>query len=74
MAIEMVWFYSSKGDPLWVRTFKGANQCLLLQLRKSGRGRFIVFFFFFGGSSRARTAIFSEGSYPDDRVFDLWES
>jgi len=64
LAIEIVHFCSSKGDPLWVRTFKGANWCLLLQLRKNARGRFIVFSVFWG-SGRSRTVIFPEGSSAD---------
>jgi len=35
LAREMVHFCSSKGEPLWVRTFRGSNHCLLLQLRKN---------------------------------------
>ena len=42
LAREMVRFCSSKGEPLWVRTFRGSNHCLLLQLRKNKKGRFIV--------------------------------
>jgi len=34
LAIEMVHFWYSKGEPLWVRTFNGANRCLLLELRR----------------------------------------
>ena len=64
LAIEMVRFCLSKGDPLWVRTFKVASRCLLLQLRKNARGRFIVFSVF-GGSGRSRTVIFPEGSYAN---------
>jgi len=64
LAIEMVCFCSSKDEPLWVRTFKGANQCLLLQLRKNVRGRFIVFSLF-GSYGRSRTIIFLEGSNAD---------
>jgi len=43
LAREMVRFCSSKGEPLWVRTFKGRNHCLLLQLRRNKKGRHIVF-------------------------------
>lgn len=43
LAIETVRFCSSKGEPSWVRTYKGANRCLLLQLRKNSKGRFIIF-------------------------------
>jgi len=60
LAVEMVRFCSSKGEPLWVRTFKGANRCLLLQLRQNSRGRFIVFSLL-GNFGRARTIIFPEG-------------
>jgi len=35
LARELVRFYSAKGDPLWVRTFKMGNGCFLLQLRKN---------------------------------------
>ena len=72
----MVRFCSSKGDPPWVRTFKGANQCLLLQLRKNVRGRFIVFSLI-GGSGHSRTIVFPEGSNALTtilKVFDLWAS
>lgn len=41
LAREIVHFCSSKGEPLWARTFRGSNYCLLLQLRKNKRGRFI---------------------------------
>jgi len=64
LAIEMVRLCSFKGDPLWVRTFRGANRCLLLQLRKNARGRFLVFSVL-GGSGRSRTVIFPEGSFAD---------
>jgi len=61
MAIEMVRLLSSKGEPLRMGTFKGANRCLLLQLRKNVRGRFIVFSLF-GGYGRSKAIIFPEGS------------
>ena len=48
LAIEMVHFCSSKGEPIRVRTFKGANQCLLPQLRKNVTGRLILFSLFGG--------------------------
>ena len=63
LAIEMVRFCSSKGEPLWARTLV-ANQCLLLQLSNNVRGRFIVFSLF-GGYGRSRIVIFSEGSDID---------
>jgi len=34
LAEELARFCYSKGEPTRVRTFKGANQCLLLQLRR----------------------------------------
>ena len=39
LAREMVCFCSSKGEPLWVRTFSRSNHCLLMQLRKNQKGR-----------------------------------
>jgi len=48
LAIAMVHFCLSKGCPLWVRAFKGATRCLLPQLRKKAKGRFIVFSVFRG--------------------------
>jgi len=41
LAVEIVRSCSSKGEPIWVRTLKGANRSLLLQLRQNARGRFI---------------------------------
>jgi len=43
LVVQMVRFCFSKGEPLWERTFRWGNRCLLLQLRKNGNGRFIVF-------------------------------
>jgi len=63
LAVEMVRFCSSKGEPLWVRTFKGTNRCLLL-LRKNVRGRFIVFSLV-GSFGRSGTIIFPDGSNAD---------
>jgi len=60
LAVEMVRFCSSKGEPIWVITLKGANRCLLLQLRQNARGRFIVFSLI-GSIGRSRTLIFPEG-------------
>jgi len=42
LAREMVRFCSSKGEPLWVGTFKGSN-FLLLEVRKKKKGRYMVF-------------------------------
>jgi len=64
LAVEMVQFCFSKGEPIWVRTLKGANRCLLLKLRQNARGRFIVFSLI-GGIGRSRTLIFPEGSKAD---------
>jgi len=60
LAREMVRFCYSKGEPLWVRTLRGRNHCLLLQLRKNKNGRFIVLSEF-SYSGRSRTVIFPEG-------------
>jgi len=49
-----------------VRTFKGANRCLLLQLRQNARGKFIVFSLI-GSIDRSRTIIFPKGSKADGR-------
>ena len=57
-------FCFAKGDPLRVRTFTMGNGCLLLQLRKSTRGRFIVFSRF-AHSRKSRTIIFPWGPYAD---------
>jgi len=64
LAIETVRFCSSKGEPPWVRTYKEANRCLLLQLRKNSRGRLIIFSQF-GSSNCSRTIIFPERSNAD---------
>jgi len=64
LAVEMVRFCSSKGEHLWVITFKGTNRCLLLQLSKNVSGRFIVFSLI-GGFGQSRTIIFPEGSNAD---------
>jgi len=64
LADELAHFCYSKGEPIWVRTFRGANRCLLLQLRQNARGRFIVFSLF-GSIGRSRTIIFPEGSTAD---------
>ena len=42
LAVELVRFCSSKGDPFWVRTFRWNPRCWLLQLRKNANGRFIM--------------------------------
>jgi len=64
LAREMPCFCSSKGEPLWVRTFRRSNHRLLLQLRKSKGGRFIVFSQL-SYSCRLRTIIFPEGPKVD---------
>jgi len=64
LAVEMVRFCFSKGEPIWVRTLKGANRCLLMQLRQNAKGRFIVFSLI-GGISPSRTLIFPKGSKAD---------
>jgi len=64
LAREMVRFCSSKGEPLWVRTFRGSNHSLLLQMRKNKRGRFIVFSHL-RYSGKSRTIIFPEGPKAD---------
>ena len=60
----MVRFCSSKGDPLWVRTFQDSNCCLLLQLRKHFKRQFIVLSQF-RSSCQSRTIIFPEGDKAD---------
>ena len=76
LAIEMVRFYSSKGEPLWVRTFKGANRCLL-QLRKNVGGRFIVFSLIGGfgqsglSSFRKARTLMVDGWFPLTRILNL---
>ena len=64
LAREMIRFCYSKEEPLWVRTFRGRNHCLLLQLRKNKNERFIVFSQL-SYSSRPRTVIFVEGPKAD---------
>jgi len=61
LAVQMVRFCFSKGEPLWVRTFRWGNRCLLLQLRKNGNDRFIVFSLL-GDGGQSRTVIFPEGA------------
>ena len=60
-AVQTARFYFSKGEPLWVRNFRWGNRCLLLQLRKNGNGRFIVFSLL-GNGGHSRTVIFPEGA------------
>jgi len=60
----MVHFCFSEGEPLWVRTFRWGNRCLLLQLRKNGNVRFIVFSLL-GDGGQSRTVIFPEGMKAD---------
>ena len=64
LADELARFCYSKGEPIWVKTFRGANRCLLLQLRQNARGRFIVFSLI-GSIGRSGTIIFPEGSKAD---------
>jgi len=64
LAVEMVRFCSFKGEPIWVRTFKGTKRCLLLQLRQNARGRFIVFSLI-GSIGRSSTIIFPEASLAE---------
>ena len=64
LAREMFRFCYSKGEPLWARTFRGRNHCLLLHLRKNKNGRFIVFSEL-SYSGRPRTIIFQEGPKAD---------
>jgi len=70
LAVEMVRFCSSKGEPIWVRTLKGANQCLLLQLRQNARGR-PVQDFNFPGRIEGRWLVCS--NQITERVSDFWE-
>ena len=51
LAVQMVRFCFSKGELLWVRTFRWGNRCLLLQLRKNSNGKFILFSLFGNGGS-----------------------
>ena len=64
LARELVRFCSSKGELFWVRTFRGSNHSLLLQMRKNKRGRFIVFSQL-SYSGKSRTIIFPEGPKAD---------
>ena len=64
LVVQMVRFCFSKGEPLWERTFRWGNRCLLLQLRKNGNGRFIVFSLL-GDGGQSRTVIFPEGVKAD---------
>ena len=61
MAIQMVRFCFSKGEPLWLKTFRWGQRCLLLQLRKNNKGRFIVLSLL-GNGGKVRTVIFPEGA------------
>ena len=42
LVVEWVRFRSSKGDSLWVKTFRWNKKCWLLQLRTNLNGRFIM--------------------------------
>ena len=64
LAVQMVRFCFSKGESLWVRTFRWGNRCVLLQLRRNGNGRFIVFSLL-GDGGQSRTVIFPEGTKAD---------
>ena len=57
----MVRFCFSKGEPLWLKTFRCGQRCLLLQLRKNSKGRFIVLSLLDNGG-QARIVIFPEGA------------
>jgi len=57
----MVRFCFSKGEPLWVKTFRWGHRCLLLHMRKNSKGRFIVLSRL-GNGGQARTLIFLEGA------------
>jgi len=35
LAVQMLKFCFSKGEPLWFKTFRWGQRCLLLQLRKN---------------------------------------
>ena len=41
LTVQRVRFCFS-GEPLWLKTFRWGQRCLLLQLRKNSKGRFIV--------------------------------
>ena len=64
LAVELVRFCSSKGDPFWVRTFRWKHGYWLLQLRKNSNGRFILLSHF-TSSSQPRTLVFPKGPKPD---------
>jgi len=57
----MVRFCFSKGEPLWLKTFRWGQRCLLLQLRKNSKGRFIALSLL-GNGGLAKTMIFPEGA------------
>jgi len=61
LAVQMVCFYFSKGEPLRLKTFRWGQRCRLLQLRKNSKGRFIVLSLL-GNGGQARTMIFPEGA------------
>ena len=64
VAVQMVRFYFSKGEPLWLKTFRWGWRCLLLQLRRNNKGRFIVLSLL-GNDGKVRTVIFLEGEKAD---------
>ena len=64
LAVELVRFCSSKGDPFWVRTFRWNHRSWLLQLRKNANGRFIMLSHF-AYPGQSRTLIFPEGPKAD---------
>jgi len=66
VAIQMVRFYFSKGESLWLKTFRWSQRCLLLQLKKNSKGTFIVLSLL-GNGGQARSVIF-----PEDAKAEGW--
>ena len=61
LAVQMVRFCFSKGEPLWFKSLRWGQRCLLLQLRKNTKGRFIVLSLL-GNGGQVRSVIFPEGA------------
>jgi len=57
----MVRFCFSKGEPLWLQTFRWGHRGLLLQLGKYSKGRFIVLSLL-GNGGQVRTVVFPESA------------
>jgi len=64
LSVEWVRFCTSKGDPIWVKTFRWKNRFWLLLLRKNFNGRYITLSNF-SDSGHSRSIIFPEGPKAD---------